>query len=142
MTIEDIKKIQNFLHNLIETLDAAIAGKQIQMVDTNNEWRNIDLLDDVAEFNVDHTWRLRVKPEPEFRPYDSKEEIEAAVASHGSWIKRKEDIGTSFNILNTSIAGVHIFILGKYSNIGFIDLVENYVFVKDNAPCGIRIKKN
>ena len=117
MTREKVKK------ELIPMLQAYVDGGIIQVMDLNGEWQDIKN----PEFNG-NIWEYRIKPEPKYRPFESKEECWNEMLKHEpfGWIINKKSNSRIF--INT---------LNYIDN--FVDIFEEFNFI-DGSPFGIREK--
>ena len=125
------------IQEMVDIMQAYQEGKQIQIYDKiHNQW-----VDDEPSWN----WGLheyRIKPEPEFAPFESTKEFLEAQREHG---------GGLINILDNEVLNANdIYISingnvykGKDTQIGYNlypigelkDLFKNYKFI-DCTPCG------
>jgi hypothetical protein len=123
MTREKVKK------ELIPMLQAYVDGGIIQVMDLNGEWQDIKN----PEFNG-NIWEYRIKPEPKYRPFKSKEECWNELLKHEpfGWITDKKSDSLIFL---TSIGRFHAQ-SAIYSD-NFIDIFKNFNFI-DGSPFGIR----
>lgn len=81
----------------------------------------------------------RIKPESKFRPYKDGKEFMEALSTHGAWISPKNAKETKgFVILKFNDYNVLIFTDTLVLETVLYDvLLKNYVWTKDNTPCGI-----
>ena len=126
MTREEAKK-------LVPIIQAYVEGKTIQYQTGDGMWMNMS---NVVAFSdiADH---YRVKPEPKYRPFNSKEECWNEMLKHKpfGWVVYKNE-GSKFiirNILdnyyyNVDIGG------NKYK---FDETFDRFAFI-DNSPFGIK----
>ena len=123
-----------------ELYSALAEGKKIQFNQENGEWA--DLTMELIEVLSESAFRYRIKPEPEFVPFESTEEFLEAQREHG---------GGLINILDGEVLNANdIYISingnvckGKETQIGYNlypigdlkDLFKNYKLI-DCTPCG------
>lgn len=90
MTIEEAKR-------RAELYSALAEGKTIQVLIKDDEWKDIKI--DELKHLQDY-YKYRIKPEPRYRPFETKEECWNEMLKHQpfGWIKQKENEGKIVHI--------------------------------------------
>ena len=125
------------IQEMVDIMQAYQEGKQIQIYDKiHNQW-----VDEEPSWN----WGLheyRIKPEPEFAPFESTEEFLEAQRKHGGGLINilEDEVINANDIYISNNGNVY---QGKYTQIGYHldpigdlkDLFKNYKLI-DHTPCG------
>jgi hypothetical protein len=109
---------------MIKVIQAHKEGKQIQFLDSLNEWCD----NDSPSWNF-HSITYRIKPEPKYRPFTLQEAVAAELEG-----KRIYDRNTFRVIAGYAKEGV--FVGNGDDFITFGDLLNYYVF-GNSSPCGV-----
>lgn len=133
MTIEKAKE-------LLPIIQAFVDGKTIQFLSDKGKWIDIDGCDIIF---TSATNRCRIKPEPTYRPFNTREERWQEMLKHQpfGWIKSK-DKGYFYLIglvqLGSKLEGVMItFAASEQLARSSRSLFEKYIFA-DGTPFGIK----
>ena len=106
-------------------------GKEIQVQNpVTCEWKYLDI-NQIDEFNEE--LKYRIKPEPEYRPFKSKEECWNEMLKHHpfGWVK---EISSEMLYLINGISDMSIVIMENIDS--FKEAMNIYEF-KDGAPFGV-----
>lgn len=97
------------------------------------EWQSIEYIENYPfDFILSE---YRIATEPNYRPYESIEEVFAEAKKHGFWVKEES---SGFLILIDSFSedyGV-VYIVGHKA----AELLDDFVWYDDGSPCGIMIE--
>ena len=123
MTREEIKE-------LLPIMQAFAEGKSIQMRTKNRPW--FDVLDDKLE--IGKIFEYRIKPEPKYRPFKTKEECWDEMHKHPDfgWIVAKD----SKFMYHIGVVGIGYIVIDSMSPI-FSEAFADYEFT-DGKPFGIK----
>ena len=124
MTREEIKE-------LLPIMQAFAEGKSIQMRTKNRPW--FDVLDDKLE--ISKIFEYRIKPEPKYRPFKTKEECWDEMLKHQPFGWIKNNAGNIFNIIAMVNQNHAIKLNECYSK--YSDLFKDFKFT-DGTPFGIK----
>ena len=110
-------------------MQAFAEGKTIQ-VRINNDSSWTDLLDDKLE--ISNLYEYRIKPEPKYRPFKTKEECWNEMLKHQpfGWIKSNGN--DLFSIASINCGGITTFAYYR-----FLKSFEKFTFI-DGTPFGIK----
>ncbi len=100
-------------------------------------WTDCNTLESILS-NVKFAERMRVKPEPKYRPYNGADEFVKASQEHGEWLKEAScDNQMRFKSIYCDGAGVAMCNgANRMSFWNFYDdMFRNFVWV-DGSPCG------
>ena len=124
MTREEAKE-------LLPIIQAFAEGKTIQGRTKNRPW--FDLLDNKLE--MCGLFEYRIKPEPKYRPFKTKEECWNEMLKHQpfGWIKSKEDGSRSLITLIISEENIDINCIGGFN----LDKIMKRFTFDDGAVFGI-----
>ena len=124
-----------------ELYSALAEGKTIQVLIKDDEWKDIKI--DELKHLQDY-YKYRIKPEPRYRPFETKEECWNEMLKHQpfGWLKEKANrkemihIGRIYDVTNNTLITLSI-------NEGRNDS-SNYFFraytFTDGAPFGIKVE--
>ena len=123
MTREEIKE-------LLPIMQAFAEGKSIQMRTKNRPW--FDVLDDKLE--ISKIFEYRIKPEPKYRPFKTKEECWDEMHKHPDfgWVIAKD----SKIMYHIYVVGIGCVLMDDMS-ISFPETFAEYEFT-DGTPFGIK----
>ena len=127
---------RSYTADYIKVMQAYVEGKQIQYKD-DEVWIDID--DPDWDW---HSWKYRVKPEPNYRPFRDVEECWQEMLNHRpfGWIKDKED-GHYAMVTTVDVVEGEKYIAISGNNLwSFDDTMNNYTF-SDGTPFGINIEE-
>lgn len=125
MTREEAKE-------LLPVIEAYSEGKEIQF---KNKFLEYEDWKDALFINETQEYTYRIKPQPKYRPFKSKEECFVEMQKHTpfGWIKKKDNDYS--NILKIKEDGVIICLDNELTLTFFQDLFEDYRF-GDGSCCG------
>lgn len=98
-----------------------------------NEWKILEYVENYPFDFVANEYRIAT--EPKYRPYESVEEAFNEAKKHGFWVKEES---SGFLILIDSFSedfGVVYIVRHKAA-----ELLDDFVWLDDGSPCGIKIK--
>ena len=128
---------------LLPIIEAYAEGKIIEFKDREDKWLSCE--DVVITFQAD-PGNYRIKPEPEYRPFESAEECWAEMQKHRpfGWVKSKES-GSFFNIeslyiLKRNSMRDHI-VRTSYGQLYLCDMFERFTFA-DGQPFGVKVEED
>ena len=114
-----------------ELYSALAEGKTIQFKQENGEWTDLktDLMCGIAE-----SFRYRIKPEPKYRPFKTREECWEEMLKHQpfGWVKSPR--GELFCIDKVFEEGI----VYKHSSCHFNEYLEGQYSFVDGTPFGIK----
>ena len=100
------------------------------------KWKSIEYVENY-QFNFSK-YEYRIKPFPKYRPYESVEEAFNEAEKHGYWIKHKDKNKECLLCIKIiELTKEKVVYLGY--NLCSGDVLEKYVWVDDNSPCGVKI---
>ena len=109
-------------------------GKTIeQRIRYKSEWKILDYVENYPFDFVSNEYRIAT--EPKYRPYKSVEEAFNEAKKHGFWLKHKPSGRICFSTRFLEERNT-IYINSQASVIG----LDDYVWLDDNSPCGIKIE--
>ena len=120
MTREEARK-------LLPIIEAYSKGKTIQIWD-DSKWVNLD----VAAFGASPD-KYRIKPEPKYRPFKSREECWQEMSKHQPLGWLKNEYGNIFNIIAIFKESIKLNECSTY----YSDLCKQFKFI-DGTPFGIK----
>ena len=125
MTREDAKE-------LLPIIQAWAEGKNIQFL-SDGEWHDINQ----ADFTC-YPDKYRIKPEPKYRPFKTKEECWNEMLKHQpfGWVKNKAT-NILYNLLHISKDKAALGIAFGNFVLTLSDLFKYYIFI-DGTPFGIK----
>lgn len=129
MTVEEVKEI-------LPIIQAFVDGKIIQYIGPKGDWIDYTNPEYLSINFLSFSHNYRVKPEPKYRPFRTKEECLEEMLKHKpfGWIKYGESICNIHNIYSDSITISDYGELYSHEfNISFV----NSTFV-DGTPFGIK----
>lgn len=118
----------------LKVMKAHKEGKKIECIDTRDP-------EDNWKETVDPIWNwgdfdYRVKEEPNYRPYENKEEFMLFQKQHGIYLYK---LSTKEYFIPTSVinGGVEFTQLGESVSYGWEMLIEEFIW-QDGTPCGVK----
>ena len=125
------------IQEMVDIMQAYQEGKQIQIYDKiHKQWW--------VDCEPNWNWGLheyRIKPEPEFAPFESAEEFLEAQRKHGAKIKRiKDDVLLDIYVNYYTDRVLLVDSIGTIENTLLSILYRNYKFL-DGTPCGKEVEK-
>ena len=116
-------------NELLPIIQAFAEGKTIQ-VRINNDSSWTDLLDDKLE--ISNLYEYRIKPEPKYRPFKTREECWKEMLKHQpfGWIKSNGN--DLYSIASINCEGITTFAYYR-----FLESFEKFTFI-DGTPFGIK----
>ena len=122
-----------------ELYSALAEGKTIQVLSCKGEW--IDIKTDELDY-LKNYYKYRIKPEPRYRPFETKEECWNEMLKHQpfGWLKEKANrkemihIGRIYDVTNNTLITLSI---DEGRNLGSSYLFSTYTFA-DDIPFGIK----
>ena len=122
-----------------ELYSALAEGKTIQVLIKDDEWKDIKI--DELKHLQDY-YKYRIKPEPRYRPFETKEECWNEMLKHQpfGWLKEKANrkemihIGRIYDVTNNTLITLSI---DEGRNLGSSYLFRTYTFA-DDTPFGIK----
>lgn len=120
---------RNQAKRLLPIIQAFAEGKEIECR-VEDKWHKV-----LEICNETNPQDYRIKPEPEYRPFEDTEECWQEMQKHQpfGWVRAKED--KSLSLITLMISERDIFINGIGGS-GMYDLMEKYTFA-DGAVFGI-----
>lgn len=117
----------------IEIIKAYQDGKTIERrAFFTSAWKSIDNIENY-QFNFSE-YEYRIKPECEYRHYESVEEAFNDAKKHGFWLKHKLSGRICFSTRFLEERNT-IYINSQASVCG----LDDYVWLDDGSPCGVKI---
>ena len=131
MTREEAKE-------LLPIIQAFADGKTIQFRTNNSYW--IDLLDNDLEINA--LFEYRIKPEPKYRPFETKKECWDEMMKHQPFGYIKEKLSNNVVII-TKISTNNLdnelyFYISNYTSRYKVGELFDYCTFADGTPFGIK----
>ena len=122
-----------------ELYSALAEGKTIQVLSCKGEW--IDIKTDELDY-LKNYYKYRIKPEPRYRPFKSREECWNEMLKHQpfGWLKEKANrkemihIGRIYDVTNNTLITLSI---DEGRNLDSSYLFRTYTFA-DDTPFGIK----
>lgn len=111
-------------------IQAFAEGKTIQIKDKTGKWN--DLYEPCWNYSPD---KYRIKPEPKYRPFKTKEECWDEMLKHQPFGWIKNNVGNIFNIISIINQNHAIKLNECYSK--YSDLFKDFKFT-DGTPFGIK----
>lgn len=130
MTKEQAKK-------LLPIITAFAEGKTIEVMNTSGHWDEIN----IPNFDVDPK-KYRIKPEPEYRPFESAKEFLNVMKQHTpcGWVRPKDPPKKALleyqNITSFDNEGIALQTSKERVYVGYPLAFETLVF-SDNRPFGV-----
>ena len=120
MTREEAKELMPFIQAFVE-------GKKIEFLNNNGKWEE---LDDIVFCREPKYYRI--KPEPKYRPFNTKEECLDEMLKHQpfGWIKSNGN--DLYSIASINCKGITTFAYYR-----FLESFEKFTFI-DGIPFGIK----
>ena len=124
-----------------ELYSALAEGKTIQVLSCKGEW--IDIKTDELDY-LKNYYKYRIKSEPRYRPFETKEECWNEMLKHQpfGWLKEKANrkemihIGRIYDVTNNTLITLSI---DEGRNLGSSYLFRTYTFA-DDTPFGIKVE--
>ena len=118
-------------NELLPIIQAFAEGKTIQ-VRINNDSSWTDLLD--TKLEISNLYEYRIKPEPKYRPFKTKEECWKEMLKHQlfGWIKSNGN--DLYSIASINCEGITTFAYYR-----FLESFEKFTFI-DGTPFGIKVE--
>lgn len=118
----------------IAIMQAYADGKTIEKKGQDDtEWQIIEYIEDYPfDFFCE---QYRIKPEPNYRPFESVEEAFSEAKKHGFWAKNKSHNLRIIGIIEGTESGI-LYIGG----ISASEYLNNFVWHDDGSPCGVKIE--
>ena len=134
--IGDKNMVKESLKKILPVMQAFVEGKTIQRYDDKkDDWYDIS-----PNANIDFCYDYRIKPEPKYRPFKSKEECWQEMLKHQpfGWLKNKKResvilIGNVYMDKEVSI----VWATNERDSNSASMVFDKYVFA-DGTPFGIR----
>ena len=122
---------------MLPIIQAFADGKTIQAkCGTYYDWEDVSEDANASIFLDGRPWKYRIKPEPTYRPFRTKEECWNEMLKHQpfGWVKYGESICSIQNIVSDNIT------ITDYEELYYFDLNDSFMNLKftDNTPFGIK----
>lgn len=101
----------------------------------DTEWKSIEYIEDYPfDFFCE---QYRIKQEPKYRPFESVEEAFNEAKRHGFWVREKTKKYLRMITFFYCKESVELQYIDGYCVSDFLD---NFVWVDDGSPCGVKIE--